>query len=314
MKKLITILLIFTAGVLFANDYRWELVNALTRFDYPAVENIINQNINTMSPADKRLMVNFALTYSHGDTTLRTLELLQRHNVRPGAFDLFTAINRNQPNIVVHFIMDSGAAANGEILLLAMEKQRLDLAREFILSGTDVNYQYPLTRHDTDGMTALLYASKFNNFELVRLLVDRGANINARNSDGGTALAIAQMNGNTQISNFLLERGAVQNTTHVQPQSQGQQTGGIANFLDNQVIEFQPGTYRLNSGNRDLTFTGSSHSGRISFLSNNRLISGAYQSSGGNLTVVMDSLMFVYKIDSRTSFSGNGEVWVRIGN
>ena len=313
MKIPIAIFLFFFYGVLFANDYRWNLVNALVRNDFTTVENIINQNINIVPAVERRLIMNLAITYSRGYTTLRTLDLLQSFNVHPVAFDLYTAINMNQPDTVVRFIMNTPVAANGEILLLAMERQRFDLAKEFISAGADVNFQFPLSRFDTDGMTALLYASRFNNFELVQMLLDHGANINARNSDGSTALAIAQMNGNTQISDFLIERGAVQNIP-APVQSQQPLTGGIASFLNNQTVEFQPGTYRLSGGNRDLTFTGNANSGRISFLRDNRLFNGSYHAHGGNLTMMMDGRLFVYRIDSNMSFSGNGETWVRIGN
>jgi len=74
--------------------------------------------------------------------------------------------------------------ANGEILLLTMEKQRFILAHQFIESGIDVNYQYPLTKSYADGMTPLLYAVKWDNFDLVKLLLEHGANINARAKNG----------------------------------------------------------------------------------------------------------------------------------
>ena len=316
MKKTAVILLLFFATALYANDFRWNLVNALTRSDYPAAENLINQNINTMSSADRRILVNFALVYSHGDTTLSALELLQRHNVHPTGFNLYTAINRNQPDTVIDFIMNSGVAANGEILLLAMEKRRFDLAIRFIQEGADVNYQYPLSRNDTDGMTSLLYASRFNNFELVQMLVERGANINARNREGGTALSISLANGNAQISSFLIGRGAVQTMAHVsQPQQRNFPQTGIANFLDAHFFEFQPGAYRLNgtsvADNRDLLFTGDANAGRVGFVSNNRVVNGAYQVTGTNLTVILNGNSFLYRIDSNNSFSGNGEVWMK---
>ena len=311
MKKAITILLFFSCCFLYADDYKWDLVNALIRNDYPVVENLINQNINRVSAAEKNLIMNFALTYSHGNNTLQVLNLLQRHNVRPTAFDLFTAINMNQPDAVVQYVINSGAAANGEILLLSMERQRFDIARQFIQAGVDVNYQYPSTSRYADGMTALIYASRYNNLDLVRLLVDRGANINARNINGNTALSIAQANGNEQISDFLIERGASQTAANpVSPQ----QSGGIGNFLNTQIAEFNPGNYRLSGGNRDLTFTGTANYGNIAFIRNNRVYSGTYQANNGNLTVILDGQAFSYKIDSNLSFSGHGEVWVRTNN
>jgi hypothetical protein len=311
MKKVI--FLFFICGFLYANDYKWDLVLALSRNDYQAAERIINQNINSLPAAERRLVMNFAVTYSTGETALRVLSLLQRHNVHPSDFDLYTALNRNQPDAIIQFILDRGVRVNGEILLLAMERQRFNFASQFIQAGADVNFQFPLPRHDTDGMTSLLYASIYNNFEMVRLLVEHGANINARNREGNTALSIAQSNGNNQIMDFLLERGAIQTAAGQVPM--GAQTGGgIGSFLDSQTVEFQTGVYRLSNGNRDLTFTGTSNFGNVGFIRNNRVYSGSYQSTNGNLTITIEGRMFVYRIDSNTSFSGNGEVWSRIVN
>jgi len=324
MKKSMVICLFFLAAALFANDYKWELVNAFTKDDYSAVERIINQYAGSMHAQDKRVVMNFALTYSRGETTLKTLNLLQSHNILPGAFDLYTAVDRMQSDAVINFILGHGARANGEILLAAMEKQKFEIAKQFILSGADVNYQYPLSRSYSDGMSALLYASKYNNFELVQLLADRGANINARNREGHTALSLAQHNGNTQIFDFLTDRGANQTGTNPsQNRNQQNQGQGIVSLMDNtQTLEFLPGAYRLSrtsgeaarEGNRDLRFTGNANYGNISFTSSNRNFTGTYQSANGNLILIMDGRAFTYKIDSGVSFSGNGEVWVRTGN
>ena len=313
MKKILTVLLFFSAYALSANDYKWDLVNALSRNDYSAAEKIINGNIQKASSAEKMLIMNFTLTYSHGETSLRVLDLLQKHNTLPSAFDLYTAIGRNQPDTVINFILNQGARANGEILLLTMEKQRFDLAQRFIIEGADVNYQYPLARNYADGMTPLLHASKNGNFDLVKLLVERGAGINARDKNGNTALSYAQINGNELISGFLIERGAVMapnNTVSGQRQS-----GGLGSFPENLINEFKPGSYnlsRVTGGDaRIITFSGSSSHGIAGFIRNGRVYSGSYQSANGGLTVIMEGRSFTYKIDSENSFSGNGEVWVK---
>ncbi|MCL2229828.1 MAG: ankyrin repeat domain-containing protein [Treponema sp.] len=314
MKKLIVLILFFSAGFVFANDYRWDLVNALTRGDYPSTERIINQNINNINPQEKRHVLNLVVTYGRGDTVLRSLVLLQRHGVTPSGFDLFTAINRNQPNDVVQFLVNSGATANGEILLLAMERQRFDFARQFIQAGVDVNYQYPLSRNDSDGMTCLLHAARFNNFELVQLLTDRGANINTRNKEGSTALSIAQANNNSQIADYLIERGAVQTAGNMPRQQTG---GGIGTLFENNTAEFMPANYRLSGTGgttNDLMFTGNASAGRVGLIRDNRAYNGSYQAANGRLTILIEGRSFVYQIDSNTSFSGNGETWVRIGN
>ncbi|MCL2265904.1 MAG: ankyrin repeat domain-containing protein [Treponema sp.] len=315
MKKVLATLLFFAAITLYANDFKWDFVNALTKNDYSAAEKIINDNIGKSTAAEKFLMINFTLTYSRGDTALHVLSLLNKHDVRPGPFDLYTAINKNQPDSVVYFIINQGVQANGEILLLAMEKQRFDIARHFIQSGADVNYQYPSNKNYADGMTALLHASKSGNLELVRMLVDRGAGINISDKTGNTALSYAQENGNTQIYEFLLERGANLNFTN--NFTRQQQSGGIGSFFDAKTFQFKPGNYRLSRTGgdyRDLRFSGTASYGIIGYFRNDRAYSGTYQSANGSLTVIMDGRLFTYKIDSENSFSGSGEVWQRTGD
>ena len=311
MKKALVVFLFFLGGLLFADDYKWDLVNALIRSDYRVVENIINSNINTIPSIERRLILNFAVTYSHGDTTLRTLELLRRHDIIPGSYELYIAINRNQPDNVVEFLVDNGAAANGEILLLAMEKQRFEFARQFILAGVDVNYQYPLSRSYADGMTPLLYAVKYNNFELVRLLAENGANVNTRDINGSNSLSLARLNENTQISDYLIERGADQ-TPEVS--AAPQVPTGIASVVGNQAVDFQPGTYLLSGSTTTIRFSGTAASGSISYISGGWPTTGVYMVQNGLMTMMLGGSTYTYRIDSNLSFSGNGEVWVRSGS
>ena len=316
-KKFIIIFLFISTEAIFADDYKWDLVNALLRDDYPAAERLISRNISRVPADEKRLISNFAVTYPAGETTLKILNLLKRFNVNPSAFDLYTAINRGQSDQVVQFILGSGVSANGEILLLAMERQRYNIARIFILSGTDVNYQYPLSSSYSDGMSPLMYASRTGNFELVQLLLDRGANINARNREGNTAYSLAEINGHAEVGAYLLGRGALE-TSYVQPvqQQDGTQTQtftGIAGLMD-YAAAFQTGTYRLSNGTRSMVFAGTSSYGTISFIGSNRLYTGAYQSSGNTLTLILEGQTFTYMIDSGVSFSGNGETWTRFSN
>jgi ankyrin repeat protein len=316
MKKsyfAIIVLLILSTGILYADDYKWDLVNALTNNDYQKVETIIKNNINTMSIREKRLVMNFTLTYSYRETTIRALNLLLSYSIFPNNFDLYTAINRNQSNTVIQLLLQNGAKPNGEILLLTMEKQRFDLAKQFIETGVDVNYQYPLSKNYADGMTPLLYASKWNNFELIKLLVEKGANINVRATDGNTALTLAQTNENNETYNYLMEHGAIEPRNNVVSPPQN---SGIAGMLDNRTIDFQRGTYRLSVNNSSMKFTGNSSSGSISYvnMTDNRVNNGFYRINGNNITIIIDGYTFVYRIDSNESFSGNGEIWIRIGN
>jgi len=303
-------LIVFLCGPVSADDYKWDLIDALYRSDLETIDNILKANINTMPAAEKRLVMNFAMNYSSGENTVKVCELLLKYDIRPTSFDLYTAINRNRQNSAVQFLLQNGAVPNGEILLLTMEKQRFDLARQFIESGVDVNYQYPLIRNYADGMTPLLYASKWNNLEIVRLLVERGANVNTRAVNGDTALSLAQKNNNNAISNFLIERGAVEMANNTPSQNTG-----IAGMND-QGINFQNGSYRLSGSTKYIRFSGNAATGTVNYVDIMNSISdnGIYRITGNNLTVSMGGRTYAYRLDSNESFSGNGEIWVRTGN
>ena len=318
MKKKYSILLVFLIfqfGILYATDYYWDLINSFIYSDFRKTESIINENINSMTAQDKRLVMNFALTYSRGENAGNVLNFLLSKNILPNSFDLYTAVNRNQSNAVIQLIMQGGARPNGEILLLAMERQRFDLASQFIAAGVDVNYQYPLSSNYADGMTPLLYACKWNNFEIARLLVENGANVNARAVDGNTALTIAETNGNNEMYSYLIEHGAVAMANNASPP----RNTGIIETLENQTVNFQTGTYRPAGGtNYSMRFTGTANSGSVSYANNTagRVYTGIYRVNGNNLTILIEGYTFetVYRIDSNTTFSGNGETWVRVNN
>jgi ankyrin repeat protein len=89
-----------------------------------------------------------------------------------------------------------------KLLITALEIGYFDLAKMFILQGADVNakqYRYKSKK------TALIIASEENHnpnaYEIVQLLTEKGADINAKDKDGNTALHYAR---DSQIVGYLL--------------------------------------------------------------------------------------------------------------
>lgn len=60
----------------------------------------------------------------------------------------------------------------------------------------------------TGGDSPLIYAARRNEIEMVRLLLDAGADINYRNDRGETALMTCSIRGTTELLTLLLERGS----------------------------------------------------------------------------------------------------------
>lgn len=77
-----------------------------------------------------------------------------------------------------------------------------DVSKLLIAKGADVNAK------NRDGDTPLIEAAKGVNKELVELLVASGADVNAKGRDGLTALDNAARQGRTDIVGFLLAKGA----------------------------------------------------------------------------------------------------------
>ena len=65
---------------------------------------------------------------------------------------------------------------------------------------TDLNIK------DDDRYTALIWACRNNNIEIVKLLIEKGADINAKNFIGYTALIWACRNNNTEVIKLLIEK------------------------------------------------------------------------------------------------------------
>lgn len=77
-------------------------------------------------------------------------------------------------------------------------KKGIELA---LKDGANINYQQ-------NELTPLLRVIEKNNFEFVKLLVENGADYNARDQDGNSCLMKAIENNFTNIAKFLLEIGA----------------------------------------------------------------------------------------------------------
>jgi hypothetical protein len=76
----------------------------------------------------------------------------------------------------------------------------------------------------------------------------------------------------------------------------------------------QSGSYGLSGSNANIHFTSIGRSGIISYTTAaGKAGTGSYTINGDSMTIQMEGYTFVYTINSRTMFSGNGETWVRTG-
>lgn len=121
---------------------------------------------------------------------------------------LHVAIFHDDPGIAGDLIaagadVDANVYATGRTALIqALEDGKFDIARMLLDAGADVN------RHKDGRTTPLMAAVAAGQDDLVRALIDKGAEVNVRTDDGRTALSIAETGGRQAIAETLLKAGA----------------------------------------------------------------------------------------------------------
>ena len=105
--------------------------------------------------------------------------------------------------VVISLAPAAASAAGPDLRLVnAVGSQDQTAVRDLLKQGADVNAAR------TDGVTALLWATHFNNLETVQLLLKAGAKVNAADDHGVTPLAQACENANPPMVEQLLAAGA----------------------------------------------------------------------------------------------------------
>ena len=98
-------------------------------------------------------------------------------------------------------------------LMRAVGNNHLNIVKILIEKGADVNAR------DHDGDTSLTIASSDGHVEVVKELLENGADVNARNSSGESSLWKACFSVNTEVAEILLEKGADANAKDSKGQS-----------------------------------------------------------------------------------------------
>lgn len=114
---------------------------------------------------------------------------------------LLLAVYRGN-NQVAQFLIDNGAEINGITkmgtpLMAAVVKGNIVAAKMLLEKKADVNAT------DSNGMSALIYASTFKNYEIVSELIKVGANFNQKDNRNNSALDYAILANDDKLIELL---------------------------------------------------------------------------------------------------------------
>ncbi|MDA8576048.1 ankyrin repeat domain-containing protein, partial [Candidatus Marinamargulisbacteria bacterium] len=96
-------------------------------------------------------------------------------------------------------------------LIQAINQKNIQIIEESLRKNENVYINDPLT---PNGSTALMIAAQKGHEEIVKLLLEKGADANLAQNNGCTALMLAAGVGNNNIVELLLEKGADANLAH----------------------------------------------------------------------------------------------------
>ncbi|KAA0166987.1 hypothetical protein FNF28_02911 [Cafeteria roenbergensis] len=106
-------------------------------------------------------------------------------------------------------LLDAGAPYGKAPLIRASKNGHVGIVRMLLDRGASVDAT------DDYRTTALLWATKHGYVDIVRMLLDRGASVDATDDHGRTALMWASCCGRVEIVRMLLDRGASVDATDI---------------------------------------------------------------------------------------------------
>lgn len=113
------------------------------------------------------------------------------------AFVAFTNIALAKHATTTPIFLSTGIVANEVTPLCnAIVKGDIAIVKKFIEYGADVNETF-------NGMTPLMIAARYNKVEILKLLIEKGANTQAKDNRGFTALQYAQLSNATEAVAIL---------------------------------------------------------------------------------------------------------------
>jgi len=348
-KMVLTVLaflLVLQTQTVFAADYNADFLKAAGKNDLGAMEQILQRRANQMnlSSCMNEILRDRVSGFNRGNT-INVLRLLIRYGADANSGLSASIQNQNQPIEIIKFLLDSGAKLTRTNLDDAVVRGSFDVFKFLLQYGGDIDIN-ERTYSATNKTMLMVYSTRkigqINNFDLVKLLVENGAKVNLRDDNGATAASLAYDNGEIEIYNYLKSKGAIdfepkqvtqqpaapaQSTTnvYVQPSAPAQSTPTQPAPAPRPAAPtLRPGRYAYSGSN--VTMDIASPLTMVTLYSGYTAVAiGNYTINGNTLVISIlrassDDYKFMvgrtydYTITSDSSFSGQGERWVRTGN
>lgn len=158
-------------------------------------------------------VLRLAVTYGYTEIVKMLLEAGADINGTYSGWSLLMDASSEGHTDTVEFLLKAGADVNQmkdddkNALLLALENQHPDTAKVLLNYGAS----HKTLEGHIFTRTPLVFAAEFGYMEIVKFLLDAGADVNAVNGDSSsstTALIAAAGNGHSEVVELLIENGA----------------------------------------------------------------------------------------------------------
>jgi len=175
---------------LFQKTKAWELAKAVEDEDIDKINTIVKNDTSLINQKEPK----------YGQTLLML-------TVRNQQYRSFKSLLENKANVNIYSDF-SGSSA----LIIACEKHNCDpvFVIELLLYGAKVNDIEVGERKEGNStrFTPLIAASGTGNLEIVKLLIQKGANVNYKNEYNESALSASVMTNEYDVALYLLQHGA----------------------------------------------------------------------------------------------------------
>ncbi|MEW6347740.1 MAG: ankyrin repeat domain-containing protein [Thermodesulfobacteriota bacterium] len=204
------------------SDKTNALINAAFMADEEEIKQLLDKGVDVnLKMSDGYTALLEACTHPRPATPKAVKLLLERGaevNVvsETGMTPLAGAVFTRSDVETVNLLLEHGADFNATIRLkvsgkptreltalgIAAQLGNVPLVRLLVQKGADVNHR------DSHGQTPLMAAAWQGRLDAVKILVDKGAQVNVKDNLGQSPLALANHGGHKQVSEFLVQRGA----------------------------------------------------------------------------------------------------------